>query len=68
MDGNQENVQAVIDKMTNEVVLKLLLLNMYSKNMCSLCTFIHFLIGAVTSERPPMPGEKHGNSQFALPF
>ena len=53
MDGNQENVQAVIDKMTNEVVLKLSLLNVYSKNVCSVCRVTHFLIGAVTSERSP---------------
>ena len=66
LDGNQENMQAVIDKMTNEVVLELLLLNVCSKNVC---TVIHFLIGAVmASERPPMPGEKHDNSQLVLPF
>ena len=68
LDGNQESMQAVIDKMTNEVVLKLLLLNVCSKNVCSVCTVVHFLIGVVTSERPQMPGEKHDNSQLALPF
>ena len=68
LDGNQETIQAVIDKMTNEVVLKLLLLNVCSKNVCSVCRVIHFLTGAVTSERPSMPGEKHDNSQLALPF
>ena len=68
LDGNQENIQAVIDKMTNEVVLKLLLLNVCSKNVCSVCRGIYFLIGAVTSERPFMLGEKHDNSQLALPF
>ena len=52
LDGNQENMQAIINKMTNEVVLELLLLNVCSKNVCSVCTVIHFLIGAVTSERP----------------
>ena len=66
LDGNQENMQAVIDKMTNEVVLKLFLLNMCSRNVCSMCTVIHFLIGAVTSERPPIPGQKHDNSQRVL--
>ena len=68
LDGNQENIQAVIDKMTNEVVLKLLLLNVCSKNVCSVCKVIHFLIGAVTSERPFVLGEKHDNSQLVLPF
>ena len=62
MDGNQENV---IDKMTNEVFS---IETITIERVYSVCTVIHFLIGAVASERPPMPGEKHENSQLALPF
>ena len=63
LDGNQENMQAVIDKMTNKVVLKLLLLNVCSKNVCSVCKVIHFLIGAVTSEMPPTTVSLHCHSR-----